>query len=230
MFVSSPTELTTGITDAVLAVECVLVAAVLWRAGAERRWRAGLWCWTLGLLAASSMLGAVAHSFQMTDSTRDALWIPLYLSLGILVGLFLVGAVHDWLGQAAARRLVPWAIGAGAALLGATLLLNGAFVVFVVYEAGAMLGALVIFARLAMAGRLQGAPLISAAVVLNLAAAGVQASSASLRLVVPLDHNGLFHLIQMVAIAVLGMGLRAGMSDSIPTTLRSPRAIVAPAP
>jgi hypothetical protein len=44
-----------------------------------------------------------------------------------------------------------------------------------------------------------------------LAAAGVQASSFSVKAFVPFDHNGLFHLIQMAGIATLGLGLSLGM-------------------
>jgi hypothetical protein len=48
------------------------------------------------------------------------------------------------------------------------------------------------------------------AIVLNLFAAAVQASDLGVVLLVPLDHNALFHLLQMGAIGILASGLRRG--------------------
>ena len=42
-------------------------------------------------------------------------------------------------------------------------------------------------------------------------AAGAQATSVSFKVLVPFDHNGVFHLIQMVGLAILGIGLRMSM-------------------
>lgn len=76
-----------------------------------------------------------------------------------------------------------------------------------------MLTALLIYLYLAVTKKLAGAAIVAAAIVLNLLAAGVQASDLSVRVVWPFDHNGLFHLIQMVAIVVLFFGLRVGIAD-----------------
>jgi hypothetical protein len=48
--------------------------------------------------------------------------------------------------------------------------------------------------------------------VLTLAAAAVQVSGASLRVVVPFDHNGLFHIVQILAITVIARGVRQGLA------------------
>lgn len=212
--VASPTELTTSATDAVLALECAIILAYLWRTPTGDRWRIGLWCWALGLLAFASVLGSVTHGLEMPQSLRAALWKPLYLSLGFLVALFLVGAVFDWHGRVVARRLVPWSIGLGGIFFGLTELLNGAFIIFLVYEGAAMAGALAIYSFLAATHRLRGAGVVATAISLNLAAAAVQASSVSFKLFVPFDHNGVFHLVQMVALATLGLGLRLGMTPT----------------
>ena len=55
--------------------------------------------------------------------------------------------------------------------------------------------------------QLQGAGIVATAILVNLIAAGVQASSLLVRIGFPFEHNGLFHLIQMVGIALLGLGL-----------------------
>jgi hypothetical protein len=60
---------------------------------------------------------------------------------------------------------------------------------------------------------LRGAGLIAGAIVLNLAAAGVQASNISARILVPLDHNGMFHVVEIIGALTLGLGVRMGLSS-----------------
>ena len=209
-FAQAPTELTTAATDFLLAIECVALAVWFAPQPYADQFRAVLWYWVFGLTAAASLIGALAHGFAFSAPTIERLWMPLYLSLGIIVALFFVGAIHDWLGQAIANRLVPWAVAIGTAFYAATEVLDGAFIIFVLYEGVAMLAALAIYLLLVRNRTLPGASLIAAAIALNLVAAIVQASDLTLTLVVPFDHNGLFHIIQMIAVAVLGCGLRRG--------------------
>jgi hypothetical protein len=150
----------------------------------------------------------------MPESLNAALWKPLNLSLGILLGLFLVGAAFDWHGRVVARRLVPWSIGLGGIFFGLTELLDGGFNIFLAYEGAAMAGALALYSFLAATRRLRGAGVVALAISLTLAAAAAQASSVSFQLFVPFDHNGVFHLVQMVALATLGLGLRVGMAPT----------------
>ena len=220
--IESASELTTGITDALLAVECVAIVAWLLRSPATDRWRTMLWSGAFSLLGLASLLGALAHSLTMPPSVRAALWKPLYLCLGIVVALFVVGALADWRGQKLGRRLVPWAVAVGALFFAATQLGSGAFILFVLYEGLAMSAALVVYSMLAATRRLQGAALIALAVLLNLVAAGVQASSLSVHLLIPFDHNGLFHLVQMLSLATLAWGLRLGLQTHPDTESMNP--------
>ena len=212
--VISPTELTTSATDALLAIECTVIIALLLRTAPADRWRTNLWCWVFGLLAIASFLGALAHGLEMPKSMRTALWAVLYLSLGMLVVLFSVGTVADWRGRAVALRLVPWGLGVSAAFFGLTALMGGPFIVFIIYAAAVLLGALAIYTFLAASHRLQGTAVVALAILLNLAAAAVQASNVSLHLLVPFDHNGVFHLVQILSTAILGWGLHLGMGSS----------------
>ncbi|PKN46513.1 MAG: hypothetical protein CVU58_07565, partial [Deltaproteobacteria bacterium HGW-Deltaproteobacteria-16] len=81
------------------------------------------------------------------------------------------------------------------------------------YAATILLSALAIYTFLAVTHRLKGAAVIALAILLNLAAAAVQASNLSLHLVFPFDHNGLFHLVQIVSTAILGLGVHLGMKS-----------------
>ncbi|MFZ5798515.1 MAG: DUF6962 family protein [Thermodesulfobacteriota bacterium] len=205
-----PTELTTAGTDALLALLCLYCAIRLRRCRSLAPWKTGLWISVLLLLAFASALGTVAHGLDLPSHIRDLLWYPLYLCLGMTVALFAVGAILDWQGTLIARRVLPWAISAALAFSAITPLLGGSFLFFLVYEALAMIGALCIYAGLARRG-LPGSGLIAAAITLTLLAAAVQASDLSLTLLLPFDHNGLFHLVQMPAIVLLCLGLQKNL-------------------
>lgn len=211
--INSPTELTTSATDALLAIECAVIITLLRRTAPTKRWRTNLWSWAFTLLAIASSLGALAHGFEMSKPMRTALWAPLYLSLGILVILFILGAVADWQGLDVAKRLVSLGLGASTAFFAMTALLGGKFIVFIVYAGMILLGVMAIYTFLAATHRLKGAAVIALAILLNLAATGIQASTLSLHLLFPFDHNGLFHLVQMVSTGVLGWGLYLGMGS-----------------
>ena len=144
-----PTELTTAATDAVLAV----LALICIRWLAARRLadppKVTVWILVLALLAVASILGAVAHGFDLSSDTLYLLWQPLFLSLGLVVALFVVAAAYDGLGPDTARRLLIPALVVGACFYLVTLLFPGTFLVFVLYEAVAMLVALALYVRLA---------------------------------------------------------------------------------
>ena len=207
----SPTELTTAATDAALGLLCLVVLLRLVSIPVDATWKRALWCWVLGLLGLASFLGAVGHGLELSESVLAALWWPLYLSLGLTVALFVVGGIFDWRGEAAARALLPWAVGTGAGFFALTQLLGGAFLVFVVYEAVAMVATLAMYVFVSTTGRLPGAGMIAVGIGLSIVAAAVQSSDLRVRLIVPFDHNGLFHLVQLTATAALANGLRRGL-------------------
>src|SRR5262245_10213552 len=113
MFVDSETELTTAATDAVLGLLCIVLAVQLAAMPVTATWKRMVWVGVLGLMASASILGAVVHGLALSDSLRALLWRPLYLTLGLAVALVLVGAVCDFRGEDAARRMLPWALAAG---------------------------------------------------------------------------------------------------------------------
>ena len=207
----SATELTTAATDAAVGVLSLALLLRLVAMPVNSTWKRALWCWVLGLLGLASVLGAVVHGLELSESVKALLWRPLYLSLGLTVALFFIGGIHDWRGEAAARALLPWAVGIGAVFFAVTQLLGGAFLIFVVYEAIAMVATLAMYVFLSTSGRLAGAGMISVGIALTIVAAAVQASALSVRLIVPFDHNGLFHLVQLIATAAFANGLRRGL-------------------
>lgn len=210
--VSSVTELTTAATDALLGLVCLVM---LWRlADLPSTWQRSIWMGVLVLMAVASFLGALAHGVVWSETVRTAIWQPLYLSLGLTIALFVVAAVCDWRGTEAARAFLPWMLAIGVAFYAVTWFLSGAFILFIAYEGVAMLAALVIYGWLYSQG-VAGAGLIAAGIGISIAAAVVQATSLQLTVVVPFDHNGLFHLIQLAGIVVLSSGVRVRLLEGL---------------
>jgi hypothetical protein len=165
-------------------------------------------------MAAAGALGVAVHGLQMPEARRTALWRPLTLILGGTVALFAAGAVGDLLGERAARRALPGLLLSALAFYALSQRLQRGFLVFIVYEAAAMLFALGAYARLAQGGRLLGAQQMAAGVLLSILAAAVQSTSLELTILgIPLDHNGLFHIVQIAGLPLLAAGLRAALDS-----------------
>lgn len=212
--ISSPTGQSTAVTDALLGVLALGCVIYLLRLRSYNGWKVGVWAGALGLLTIASLLGVIAHGFKMSAATYQLYWMPLNLSLGLTIALFVVGAIYDRWGLTVSRRAIWPLLAVGVIFFGVTVAVPGTFLIFIIYEAIAMLFALAAYGSLALQRRMRGAWLITAGVLITIIAAGVQASTLELTVVWPLDHNGLFHLIQMVGVVVLVAGLRRSLVAS----------------
>ena len=211
--VTSATERTTAATDAVLAIAA---AGSLWllRRATPPSFGRGVWQAALASTAVASVLGAVAHGLRLPAATRELLWQPLYLALGITMALFVVGAVRDWRSEAAARRVLAPMLAVAVAFYVITRLTRGSFLAFVIYEAAALVFSLAVYLGLAGQSR-AGAALMAAALAVSLAAGAVQAADLGVvRLVWDFDHNGVFHLVQLVGLGLLVAGLRLRLATT----------------
>ncbi|NIM52964.1 MAG: hypothetical protein GTO22_27630 [Gemmatimonadales bacterium] len=212
-----PTELTTAATDVLLGVVAVAGVIYLYRLRDSDRWKVQVWAAVLGLLAVASLLGAVAHGLELEPGVRDLLWQPLFVLLGLVVALFVVAAVYDWRGRLAASRMLPAMVIVALGFYAVTRVISGTFLVFIAYEAAAMVLALSVYTLLAARRRLRGAGVIAMAIALNILAAAIQATgTVSVTIIWPFDHNGVFHLVQMAALVVLVAGLQASLRSATP--------------
>ena len=99
-------------------------------------------------------------------------------------------------------------VGLGAAFYALTVIRPGSFQVFILYEATALIFALGGYFFLWLRFQRSSALCMMTGIALSILAAGIQASgSASLQVIWKFDHNGLFHIIQTVAIIVLTKAL-----------------------
>lgn len=208
--VASVTERSTAATDLILAAAFAWAAWHISSLRSARVLRARIWCGAFGAMALASALGALAHGLVLVAAVAGGMWFGLNLCLGLAIALFMTGAVLDGWGEAAARRGLKFLVAAGLAFPLGSMALGGAFWIFLAYESLAMGVALAIYLGLAWRGRLAGAWGLVLGIALNLAAAAVQTTDWTLRLVWPLDHNGLFHLVQLLAVPVLARGVSRG--------------------
>ena len=208
-FIDIATEQTTAATDALLFLVAALFALLLSRASRESDRKKGrIWVAAFALLAIASALGAIAHGFKMNARANELIWMPLNLALGLTVALFVIGAVYDLRGFSTPRALTPTMLAVGFLFFGATVAIPDSFLVFVLYEAVAMLFALAAYTLMSFRGTLRGAPLMAVGVLISIVAAAVQASGAiAFTWIWDFDHNGAFHLIQMVGLVFLLSGL-----------------------
>lgn len=211
--VDSPTERTTAATDAIL-VGLALAAAIYLPFIGQQPWKTVIWASAFGLLAIAAASGAIAHGIKLSDTSLKWIWRLIYLALGQTVALFMVGTVYDVWGPAAARQLLPAMLLVGIIFFAFTLIRSGTFFIFIIYQAVAMLFALGGYIWLAWSSRLDGAWLMVAGILVTMIAAAVQAGrSVSFAFIWQFDHNGAYHLIQMVGIALLAAGLRMGLQS-----------------
>ncbi len=204
--INSPFERVTSFTDVLMGL---LAAFVAYQVSRLTGFRSDLWKWVFGLLAFSSLLGAVAHGFEMTKRTNDRFWALINLSLGLVIALFVVAALFDLSGERIARAALPVMLVVGFGFFLGTLWKPGTFLTFIVYEAVGMLFALGAYVYLFFTSALAGTGwMVVGVFVTNLAAAVQATGMAGKGIVWYFDNNGVFHVIQMIGLVLLWMGLK----------------------
>ncbi|MDP2424592.1 MAG: hypothetical protein U1C46_11245 [Bacteroidales bacterium] len=209
-FIDIPTEQTTAITDVVLAIVAFTMAVNLISIGRSRdKTKARIWAWAFSLLAFAAFMGFIAHGFQMSARLNYIFWQPLNLALGLAIAFFVIGVMCDYKRTALPVWLSPAILAIAVLFYVITLLVPGSFFVFIIYEAIAMLFALVVYSILAIRRRLRGAWLMSAGILITMIAAAIQASEAVfITLIWDFDFNGIFHIVQIPGLIFLWLGLR----------------------
>jgi hypothetical protein len=203
---TSPYERVTAWTDVLMGLLAGFIAYQLFQV---LGFKYSVWAWAFALLAFSSFLGAVAHGYEMSRKTNDRLWMPINLSLGLALGLFVVGALFNLSGEAIARMSLPLMLVIGFGFFIITIWKPGTFMTFIAYEAVAMLFALGVYVYLLFTSSMVGAGWMVAGVLVTIIAAVVQATGkAGMGIFWYFDNNGVFHLIQMLGMVLLFIGLR----------------------
>jgi hypothetical protein len=137
--VDSPTERTTAATDVILSAAATGAATYLQLLPQGGSGRTDLWSWSFGLIALSAGCGAAFHGLVLADAVRKALWHVLTVCLALAISLFVVAVFQDGGGTEAARVALPIMLAAGLLIFGISRMLPGLFIVFILYEALALL-------------------------------------------------------------------------------------------
>ncbi len=214
-YTKDPAEQTTAATDLLLAV--VALGGILYlrwdpAAGTGDCSKINIWSAAIGLIGVAAVLGAAAHGLVLSPTRHRRIWQTLNMSLALAVSLFVVGVVYDLWGGAACRATLPLMLITGLVFFAATLMYPGIFFVFIAYEGLALIFALGAYIYLSILGALSGAEFIAAGILISMIAAAIQAKkSIALTLVWKFNHNGIYHILQIVGLLFLLIGLRWSM-------------------
>ncbi len=208
--INIPTERTTALTDFILGLIIVTILIALFRIEKSRRVpKLKIWLRGFGLLGFASFVGSIVHGIAMSSELHFWLWQPLNLALGLVIAMFVIATAYDIWGEAAYQKVQIPLIGVAIIFYGITVLVPGTFLIFIAYEAIAMLFALAGYSYLAFRKRLAGAWWMVVGILLTIIAAAIQAIGRNgVVIFLGLDHNGVFHLIQICGILALTIGLQ----------------------
>ncbi len=148
-------------------------------------------------------------SWSCFITLHHRIWLALNMALSLAVSLFVVGVVYDLWGLEFSLTTLPILLIAGMGFYLSTLIYPGIFFLFIVYEVVALVFALGAYIFLAIHKDLPGAGLMATAILVSIIAAGIQANkSVILTFIWRFDHNGIYHLVQVLGLMLLLMGLR----------------------
>jgi hypothetical protein len=210
-FIKDPTEKTTAVTDIILALTAFGgIAYLRWALlYAGKLWKINIWSAAFGLIGLAAALGAVAHGLVLSRIFHHRIWLALNMALSLAVSLFVVGVVYDLWGFEVSLTILPIMLIAGLGFFMTTLIYPGVFFLFIVYEAVALAFALGAYIFLTVQKDLPGTWLMAVGILVSIIAAGIQANkSVVLTFIWRFDHNGIYHLVQLVGLLLLLMGLR----------------------
>ncbi len=213
-FIKNPAEETTAVTDIILAfvalggvffLRCVPLSS-------NELWKVNIWSAAIGLIGSAAALGAVAHGLVLSRILHHRIWLALNMALSLAVSLFVVGVAYDLWGFEISLVTLPIMLAAGLGFYLITLLYPGIFIIFIGYEAVALVFALGAYVFLTIQQDLHGAWLMATGILVSIIAAGIQVKkSVVVTFIWQFDHNGVYHLVQAVGLILLLIGLRWSM-------------------
>lgn len=227
-------EQVTALTNIPLGLIAMFATIRLWNWRRLQPLKATIWAGMFGCLMVASDLAIFVHGFELEPETSKLIWHVIKAALALTVACFVAGAVFDRWGADTTWRVAPGLLALSAGFFSYATFASKTFLPFIVYESVAMLFCLAVYLTLvpwervgasAMSGpaqcsptgragqrRLPGAAWMVAGVGITILAAVLQATRAvTFTLVVPFDHNGVFHLVQLPGLLCLVTGLKMGL-------------------
>ncbi len=208
MLTDSPTEMTTAITDVILAAQSAAAIYVIRRKTVARPMWTHVWTWLFALLSIASLIGAAAHGLEMAASIETAIWSPAYLALGLTMALFVIAAITMNSGYEKSRRFLLPAVMVAFTFFTISQVWSDSFLLFVIYECVAMLLSLTLYSMCFWQRRAAGSGLLAAGVLVGILAAVIDTQKTlHMTLIWEFNNHGLFHLVQMISLLLLTIGI-----------------------
>jgi hypothetical protein len=222
IFIDSPVEQTTAATDVLLAIISVIFSFSIYHVGRSRDSRKTLiWVWVFALLGVASVFGAMAHGISMSEKLNFIFWQFINLSLGFTVALFVTGVVYDLRKFSIPLKLVAVFLSTAVVFYLITLFIPGSFFVFIIYEAIAMIFALISYLALSIREKQRSYWFMTVGIFISILSSIIQATEfIRFSFIWEFDHNGTFHLVQIIGLGVLMKGLRLALLSN-PSTKAS---------
>ena len=205
------TEQTSAVTDLLLAFLAAYLILRLRSHASGRGIRGKVWTLAFLCIGAASLMGAIVHAFELGPAGERIGRMPVNLLIGLTVSCFAAGAVHDFLGEPAARRSVPLLLALGMVIPATVIVYPKAFTLMTVYGAIVLFSSLAAYLVLTARRSLVGTGLVALGILVSIVGTLIQATQAvHFTFVWEFDHNGTLHLIQLVGFLLLGEGLLRG--------------------
>lgn len=195
----------TSITNFILAAEVYFVAGLLFGKGPGKSSPALLWSYAMAALGTAALLGGLDHGFF--ELTRDGTLVRTILQrvtwvfIGLTTFFVLMTAGKQFFDKKYGKIFVAAASIQFVLSVVLSILFNN-FLLVIVNYAPVMLFFLVMNSINLKSGRGNGA--MTAGLVLTFIAAGIQQSK--MQVLSPVNHNGIYHLVMMVAVVFFYYG------------------------
>ena len=210
-FIKNSAEKASAVTDIMLAL--VAFGGIVFLRNLQLNsvglFKISIWSAAIGLIGLAATLGAIAHGVVLSRRFHRRVWLALNMALRLAVSIFVVGVVYDLWGFEISLATLPILLTAGLGFYLITLIYPGIFFLFLIYEFVALSFALGAYIIIAIQKVMPGAWLMATGVFCSIVAAGIQTKkSIVLTFIWRLDHNGIYHLVQVIGLMFLLIGLR----------------------
>lgn len=211
-FTRVATEQTTAATDVMLALLSMGCMAFLWSVRRVDRWKVSCWILAIGSLAIASLLGAVVHGIRMPPHVRQQLWMPLNVLLITTAVFILTGTIYDRWGRRVAARAAAFIIALATALLLAMIAGIRARLLLPAAEVTGLLFTIGTYLQLTWKKQCPGNLYMLTGMIITLIAGLVETMQiTALHFIWQFDANGIFHLVQAPALALITLGVRKSL-------------------
>ncbi|PWQ96748.1 DUF6962 family protein [Leucothrix arctica] len=204
---NNPYELFTALTNVLWALVAFISFILISKNSNNSNSKAKLWKAVFVMLFVSNILASLVHGLSIDIETSELIWIPINLILGLMIALLMSAALYDYLGKDTMQKYFPYLIGVAVIFFAMTQFNRDTFLIFIAYQSIYMLLILTMYIHLAIKKHV-GAGVICVGMFLFILAAVAQAIGPyELALFIPINQDGLYHLIGIPSTILLTIGV-----------------------